>query len=289
VSKRLAAFAPILMLSSVTCASHAEARSWPDTAGWTIIEGDDYCGMTLEYEGKGDTQLTVGKFLDGHALVLLTNTGWSAKKDEKYDLSFVIGDAVFGGGVSYGIEDSIIRKGFATQFGAGFFRAFAAGSSFSARMGDTVVDSLQLKGSAAAMVTVDRCLASVRATNAAAEREKKRFAYIADDPFAGPEKEKSASPAGGNELGSSWISDDDYPPSSIRAEEEGTTVVSYTLTADGRVANCAVTSSSGSSALDQATCRAIMRRGRHTPSLDANGNPTATTHTLTRKWKLPTN
>ncbi|SEK48379.1 outer membrane transport energization protein TonB [Sphingomonas palmae] len=86
-----------------------------------------------------------------------------------------------------------------------------------------------------------------------------------------------------------WISTDDYPPSSIRAEEEGTSVIAWTINAQGRVENCRTTSSSGSSALDQAACRAITRRGRYSPATDAAGNPIATTATRRVVWKLPQN
>jgi protein TonB len=84
-----------------------------------------------------------------------------------------------------------------------------------------------------------------------------------------------------------WITNDDYPPSSIRAEEEGTTAIKWTINGQGRVENCVVTSSSGSPALDQAACRALQRRGRYTPATDAAGNPIATTSSRRVVWKLP--
>ena len=37
------------------------------------------------------------------------------------------------------------------------------------------------------------------------------------------------------------VSEDDYPPSSLRAEEEGVTAVSVTIDANGRVSGCTVT------------------------------------------------
>ena len=87
----------------------------------------------------------------------------------------------------------------------------------------------------------------------------------------------------------SWITNDDYPPSSIRAEEEGTTAITWTINAQGRAENCRVTQSSGSSALDQAACRALTRRARYSPALDQAGNPMATTKSRRVKWVLPQN
>lgn len=86
---------------------------------------------------------------------------------------------------------------------------------------------------------------------------------------------------------SAWITNDDYPPSSLRNNEEGTSVIAWTISTAGRVENCRTTSSSGSSALDRAACAAITRRGRYTPAQDASGNPIATTQTRRVVWKIP--
>ncbi|WP_448502049.1 energy transducer TonB [Sphingomonas sp.] len=84
-----------------------------------------------------------------------------------------------------------------------------------------------------------------------------------------------------------WVTTDDYPPSAIRAEEEGTTGISWTINTQGRVENCRVTSSSGSKALDDAACRAITRRGRYSPALDQDGNPIVSTQSRRVTWRLP--
>jgi protein TonB len=85
----------------------------------------------------------------------------------------------------------------------------------------------------------------------------------------------------------SYFSDDDYPPSALRAEEQGTTGFRLTIGPDGRVSACEVTSSSGSSALDQATCRILRSRARYTPARDQNGNPTSGTDQARVQWRLP--
>jgi hypothetical protein len=35
----------------------AQAIDWPDTAAWTIGQGDDFCFMAMEYEGSGESEL----------------------------------------------------------------------------------------------------------------------------------------------------------------------------------------------------------------------------------------
>lgn len=261
--------------------SPAFARDWPTTAGWDIFEGDDYCGMALEYDGKGDTVLSVAKRLDGDALAIVTNYAWSAKKGEIYDLKFYVGNQVFSGGKSIGTGESYERKGFITLFGADFFPAFSSGSSFKVYKGDTLVDSLSLVGSASASAMVSKCLAHVQGLRAAEERERERFAHIPNDPFA--EAKTTPATVEARSGAENWVSVDDYPPSSIRAREEGTTHVKYTANASGRVENCVVTTSSGSPALDRATCSSLTRRGRYKPTAQSTERTTSYT------WALPTN
>ncbi|VXC78687.1 energy transducer TonB [Sphingomonas sp. 8AM] len=84
-----------------------------------------------------------------------------------------------------------------------------------------------------------------------------------------------------------WISTDDYPPSALRAEEEGVVGISMRIGADGRVESCAVTAPSGHASLDQATCRLYQRRARFTPARDDAGTAIAGTFTDRIRWQLP--
>lgn len=78
----------------------------------------------------------------------------------------------------------------------------------------------------------------------------------------------------------------DYPGAARRAEEQGTVRVSYTVGADGRVSNCTIVQSSGSSSLDATTCRIFERRFRYAPARDAAGNPVGTTLRSSVTWQL---
>jgi len=84
-----------------------------------------------------------------------------------------------------------------------------------------------------------------------------------------------------------WVTTDDYPSRALREEREGVTAVAWDVTADGRVENCRVTSSSGSPDLDQAACANITRRGRYKPALDQSGNPIASTDSRRVRWQMP--
>lgn len=84
-----------------------------------------------------------------------------------------------------------------------------------------------------------------------------------------------------------WITNDDYPPSAIRAGAQGTTGISWDINAEGRVENCVVTSSSGNSDLDRAACASLTRRARYTPAVDQAGNPIRTKSSRRVRWVLP--
>jgi periplasmic protein TonB len=98
-------------------------------------------------------------------------------------------------------------------------------------------------------------------------------------PPAPPKVAQKATQKGGS------ISDEDYPPSSIRNEEAGTAVARFTIGTDGRVTEC--NASGASPALDAETCKLIMRRFRYKPALDASGSPVAESRSQRVTWRLP--
>lgn len=86
----------------------------------------------------------------------------------------------------------------------------------------------------------------------------------------------------------SYFSSNDYPMSAVDAREQGTVRFWIEVSAEGRVTECHIVQSSGSAALDAATCRVMRERARYTPARDANGRPVASydgDYTLT--WRLP--
>jgi protein TonB len=84
-----------------------------------------------------------------------------------------------------------------------------------------------------------------------------------------------------------YVSDADYPAEAIRREEQGVTRFRLAVSADGRVSDCTVTGSSGSNALDSATCRLMKSRARFSPARDSDGRPTTDTVANAIKWVLP--
>ena len=84
----------------------------------------------------------------------------------------------------------------------------------------------------------------------------------------------------------SYVFQADYPASAKQAGEEGAVGFRLGIAPDGRVSDCTITRSSGSAALDSATCRIMRSRSRFTPARDAVGRPVADTMESILRWRL---
>lgn len=100
-------------------------------------------------------------------------------------------------------------------------------------------------------------------------------------PAAGPARAEPARPL------QSLIQPDDYPAAALAARQEGRTSYRLAIGPDGRVTGCVVLVSSGSSALDAATCRIIRSRARFSPARDGAGRPISDDYFGEYAWRLP--
>jgi len=111
-------------------------------------------------------------------------------------------------------------------------------------------------------------------------------AFLAGEAVACEDSE-AATPARAKANLTSLFSDLDYPAAAVAAREQGEVAFALDIGANGRVTDCTVTRSSGSSALDDTTCRLIRSRARFTPALDATG-ATVSDHLAGKIiWRLP--
>ena len=103
-------------------------------------------------------------------------------------------------------------------------------------------------------------------------------------PPPAPSQARGVSPDGQ----SRWAAriQENYPPRAVRDEVEGRVGVRVTVGTNGRVADCSVTSSSGSSILDDAACSGMRSYARFKPALDAAGNAITGTWTTTIVYDL---
>ena len=85
----------------------------------------------------------------------------------------------------------------------------------------------------------------------------------------------------------SYVARADYPRAALRNREQGRVGFALGIGADGRVNACRITASSGSAALDAATCRIMRSRARYTPARDAQGNPVPDRDRGELNWTLP--
>ena len=82
------------------------------------------------------------------------------------------------------------------------------------------------------------------------------------------------------------VRDGDYPESAARANEQGIVTFRLDVGANGRVSACHITGSSGSSALDEATCRIMVQRARFKPARDVSGTATSGTVSSRIGWHI---
>jgi periplasmic protein TonB len=81
------------------------------------------------------------------------------------------------------------------------------------------------------------------------------------------------------------FSADDYPPSALDNNEQGSVTVNLTIGPSGRVTGCSA-SGSASSTLKSTTCRIVSARARFSPAQDENGNPTTSSYSQTIRWQI---
>lgn len=81
---------------------------------------------------------------------------------------------------------------------------------------------------------------------------------------------------------------DQYPLAEMKAHIEGTVVVDFTITAEGRVRDVHVAESAGNANLDAAAVNCVTR-WRYNPARDADGKPVAVQNRAKIEWKTREN
>lgn len=78
----------------------------------------------------------------------------------------------------------------------------------------------------------------------------------------------------------------DYPPEARRAGVSAGLLAALTVTAEGRVSECAVVRSSGRADLDAKACEVWLSKGRFRPAIGADGAPTAARIVASFIWSI---
>lgn len=85
----------------------------------------------------------------------------------------------------------------------------------------------------------------------------------------------------------SWVTQDDYSSSDIRAERQGTARFTLSIGTDGKVKSCSIVQSTGFASLDAATCKYVSRRARFETALDDAGAPATGSYSGSIRWVIP--
>ena len=211
------------------------------------------------------------KRLDGSIVMQLENPSWQIPAGSVGRLQYWVNDRNYKGAVSAAAMPNNPGRGFIAAFGANFQNELSSGSVLILVLDGRSIDQVSLTGSAAAIGAVQSCLNELRG----APNESAGFTALA-----------AKAPVPRNSP-SEWITVEDYPSTAERGRREGTVAFRLSVGRDGRTDNCVVTKSSGSEDLDAATCKAMMRRTKFNPALDAGGNPIAGIYESRVSWKLP--
>jgi protein TonB len=84
-----------------------------------------------------------------------------------------------------------------------------------------------------------------------------------------------------------WFTTDDYPPEALRKNDEGRVSFFVNVDASGAPTACYIMTSSGSSALDNGTCAAVMKKSHFKPAHDSVGKAVASTWSSSVRWRIP--
>jgi TonB family protein len=103
--------------------------------------------------------------------------------------------------------------------------------------------------------------------------------------FSAQEQARIRTPPKGDAL--KVISSGDYPDDAIRNDEQGSVLARLIIEPSGKAADCVVLQSSGSTSLDQTTCRIGMWRGHFSPAIDIDGKPVRGLVTIRLRWVIP--
>lgn len=255
------------MISLIFALALTSQASWPDAGDWGMVRADERCLTYLEYEGPGSTELNVSIELDGSSVVLINNSNWSAKDNARYpDMEIAVDEWVYSGPGGRGYISGGYRPGFTMNMPDTFLDKFASEKSLKVYNGDTLVDSLNLEGSAAAVASLRRCISAVKRQREAEERERRRWGHIPEDPFA---LAATAEASPDIPVAVQWarvpVVADFYPSRALERGIEGTATLSCVAEANGAPSSCAVVTETPSGAGFGAAAISAIRFGRLTP------------------------
>jgi TonB family protein len=253
-------------LSGLTMPAFAQPRPLP---AWQVDWGDQYC--TLIRLPSAETPFVIGmRTIPGS---LGANLRLVRRGDDPFPRG-IASVALAPSGRTFEVTShtEIIQGGESvlglTGLPEEFWDVLATATELHLRRGETVARSIPLSHTNAAVRSLRRCVSDAMAQWGMDEAALRALRQL---------------PQSTNTFG---LMNDDYPESAIRAGISGRLVVRVRVSAEGRATDCAVVATSGHVPFDEAACRAILRRGRFSPALDANGQPTSIAFAAAVMWLI---
>ncbi|WP_435418684.1 energy transducer TonB [Parerythrobacter aurantius] len=255
--------------------------------GWIVSEGSSSC--TASYE------LTRAE-RDGRSASVEINRSYRREAERpvrlRLPLDYDVGPGgVIGATIHLEGTDTVLGSGFVTNNAslAGSVGSFTLNADGIAMLGAGSLTPLTLVVMSAEFeldaykttlpptdqVTFDTCFERVGAK------------LTADDRAAGtmPQTGPTAPFPKGNP--GRWITMADYPSRALRNEEQGKVTVRLTVSRYGFPTGCEVVGPSGSTLLDEATCKHMMLRAQFSPARDSAFQAVESTFIQPVTWMIP--
>lgn len=270
------------MIAATAIAGILAIQASPVYVGnWLASHQGDACSVAARYEGEPTKTLlfTVSDERPEDVVVAIASPAWSIVDGGQYSTSFWIDDVRANGTGRGGRVDG---TGYImASFDLRVLRLLAAGKRLVVHANDKEVARLSLAGSAGAIRSMQQCIDRLPSTQKRNSDEAAANERRARDPFS----EIQPQTTNKDTVEPAWVTSGDYPASALNNRESGTVAYSFDITKEGWVTNCRIRRSSGSAALDRATCSAITRRGHYPPDFL---RPTTRTVEAEFRWELPT-
>lgn len=97
---------------------------------------------------------------------------------------------------------------------------------------------------------------------------------------------KLSKPARAANSPAAWLSSSDYPAGAAAMGQNGIVRFRLDVEADGRVVGCHVLARTNPDVFADTTCRAVTRRAKLTPALDAAGKPVRSLYVQKVRWQM---
>lgn len=95
-----------------------------------------------------------------------------------------------------------------------------------------------------------------------------------------------AKPARPTNSPAAWLQPSDYPAGAVALGQNGIVQFRLDVDADGKVSGCHVLARTSPDVFADTTCRAVTRRARLEPALDAGGNPVRSFYVQKVRWQM---